>query len=111
MKYTLVQHSAAGYKRDPGFARGLESRTVSTPAQLERVERAGGMLFDDYSAAEDKAMELMYPTDYPGITPAAPGTFSTLQVDGLRIYVPSSNMGRPVSQEPAPGHPQAPDAE
>lgn len=89
--HTVVQHSGYGYKGDPQFIKGLESRTVDTRATLDRVKKAGGVLFHSYAQAEDYCMEEMYRTAPPGaftLTPQAPGEFSDRVVDGLRIYVP-----------------------
>jgi hypothetical protein len=88
IKYTIVQHSAFGYKGDRQFERGVESRQVDIKVQQDRVIKAGGVLFDTYSEAEDFAMKAMYPEGYPGLTPRVEGTFSDKQVDGLRIYIP-----------------------
>jgi hypothetical protein len=87
-KWTVVQHSGFGYSGDPVFESGLEERRVGTKAEQARVERAGGVLFDDYSQAEDFAMEAMYPADTVGLAPSARGSFSEKTIDGLRIYVP-----------------------
>ena len=95
-KYTVVQHSGFGYGSDPQFQHGLESRSVLTKAERERVTKAGGLLFDTYTEAEDFAADAMYGTfkDDPGntrtfdLTPRAKGTFSDKKVDGLRIYIP-----------------------
>jgi hypothetical protein len=88
-KWTVVQHSAMAAKGDATFARGLESRQVTTAADRTRVERAGGLLFDNYGAAEDFCDDAMYPNPgYKGLVPQAAGTFSNLTVDGAKIYIP-----------------------
>ena len=86
--YTLVQHSGYGYAEKPGFAKGLEVRSLSTRAEANLVARVNGMIFMDYADAEDAAMELMYPLDYNGIYPAFKGTFSDKKIDGLAIAIP-----------------------
>jgi hypothetical protein len=87
-KWTVVQHSGFGYAEDPTFEHGLEERQVSTRREQDRVERAGGVLFDGYCEAEDFAMSAMYPGEGAGLMPRAAGTFSENKVDGLRVYVP-----------------------
>lgn len=85
--YTVVLHSAAGYKGDPTFAAGLETRGV-TRAQAAKVAKAGGVVFPSYGMAEDYAMAEQYPPTVAGLIPAAPGKFSTVKIDGLPVYVP-----------------------
>lgn len=87
-KWTVVQHSGFGYNGDPTFARGLESRRVTTKAESTRVERVGGLLFDSYGKAEDFCDTAAYPEGYVGLTPCARASFADATVDGLRIYVP-----------------------
>lgn len=86
MKYTVVQHSARGYKGDGTFKQGLETRALS-PADEKRVIAAGGLVFNSYIEAEDYCEEEQYP---PGssLIPNAPGHFSKCQVSGLFVYVP-----------------------
>jgi hypothetical protein len=90
MQYTVVMHSAAGYKGDPTFARGLESRSV-TAAQAAAVTRRGGVVFDSYGDAEDYAFGAQYPAAYIGLVPNAPGAFSAYKIDGLAVYVPKGD--------------------
>lgn len=87
-KYTVVQHSAYGYKRDPQFQKGLESRALLNASFIRTVERAGGLIFDSYEEAERFAEKAQYPDDYRGLTPNAQGTFADQHIDGLKIYVP-----------------------
>jgi len=75
--WTIVQHSAFGYKNNPQFEQGLETRPVRTVWEKARVEAAQGILFNSYREAEDFAMSAMYPEGHPGgIIPDAKGTFS-----------------------------------
>lgn len=86
--YTVVQHSGYGYGSDPQFRKGLESRAV-TASQKRTVERAGGVVFPTYAAAEDYADAQMYPpTSGGGLIPNAPGEFALFIIDGLAIYRP-----------------------
>lgn len=88
--YTLVQHSAYGYKQDRTFARGVESRALSTKEALQRVQKAGGLVLTSYTEAEDRAFAEMYPPEaHTFLTPVARGTFSNSVIDGLAIYVPA----------------------
>lgn len=87
-KWTVVQHSGYGYAGKPGFAKGLEVRVVHTKAEQDKVEKAGGLLFDTYIAADKFGDEAMFPPEVGGMYPQAAGTFASLEVDGLRVYVP-----------------------
>ena len=89
-KYTVVQHSGYGYGNNTQFMYGLESRSLTTDNQLNKVIKAGGMVFNTYSEAEDYADFASYPKDYNGLTPRANqfGSFSRMKIDKLRIFVP-----------------------
>lgn len=89
--WTVVQHSGYGYGGDATFMRGLETRTVDNVKDRNTVTKAGGLLFDSYSHAEDWVEAEMYrgqPTDLEHMVPQALGTFADKSVDGLAIYVP-----------------------
>jgi hypothetical protein len=86
--WTVVQHSGYGYNHDPDFQQGLETRHVETRPEQDRIAKAGGLMFDSYTDAEDFADAAMYPPGYQGLMPRAAGTFSNLQIDGLAIYIP-----------------------
>lgn len=86
--YCVVQHSAAGYGNDPLFARGLETRKV-TSKEVEKVRAAGGVALG-YEAANLVAEMEMFPPGYSGFVPRASGTFTGLEVDGLRVYRPGA---------------------
>jgi len=92
--WTIVQHSAYGYRGDPQFARGLEIRRLGghgePPAvELARVNQAGGVVLSSYTAAVEFEEAEAYPLGTNGATPQAPGRFSDKTVDGLRIYIPA----------------------
>lgn len=86
-RWTLVQHSAAGYKGDPQFAKGLEVREVEFRVDQRKVEEAGGVLFDTYIEASDAADDWPY-VDNDSLIPNAQGEFAQQEIDGLRIYIP-----------------------
>lgn len=89
-KWTLVQHSAYGYQEKPGWEKAVETRRITTEAELKRVQEAGGMVFDSYNEADDQEYKSNYPQG-AGDTltyPEVKGTFSDKELDGLRIYVP-----------------------
>ncbi|ABS06151.1 hypothetical protein [Kineococcus radiotolerans] len=86
-QYTVAQHSAYGVKGDTTFEAGLESQAV-TAAEARKVEKAGGVLFPGYTEAEAFALKAQYPQGYDGLVPMAQGTFSSLHVGGLAVYVP-----------------------
>lgn len=87
-KWTVVQHSAFGYKGDKTFQKGLEVRKIETDVQLGKVIDAGGVIFSDYASAD--AYENTHPYDgVEGLVPNAPGTFhKTLKIDKLAVYIP-----------------------
>ncbi|GAC1527423.1 MAG: hypothetical protein NVS3B1_17710 [Marmoricola sp.] len=87
MQYAIVQHSGYGYKGNRQFIGGLESRSVSA-VEARRVEKAGGLVFESYGAAEDFAEQAMYPEGYGGLIPNAKGSFSRVAIDGLAVYIP-----------------------
>src|SRR5215831_1068927 len=85
-KWTVVQHS--GYANKPGFRQAVETRQLSTVGEVRLVERAGGVVFNDYLTAENFAERANFPPGHESIYPRAKGTFSQLKIDGLRIYKP-----------------------
>ena len=88
MKYTLVQHSAAGYKGDPQFVQAVEERGL-TPAEERKVSHLVGLVFNGYVEAHDRAYAENYPPGVRGIIPEARGTFAKLVIDGLKLYIPA----------------------
>ena len=92
--FTAVQHSGFGYGGKREFERGLEVRTVGTQAEQDKVVKAGGVLFDTRAAANEFCDRAMWPGSQPGLdlVPRARGRFSDTQVDGLRIYIPATEV-------------------
>lgn len=89
-KWTIVQHSGAGYGGKEGFAHAVEERTIDNKRDENMVLKAGGLIFEDYMEAvefEEKANGITDP-DHVGIYPKAKGTFSDKEIDGLKIYIP-----------------------
>ena len=84
--YAVVQHSGYGYRGHPEWQRGLETRRVPSRAVADKVTGLGGVI-KPYTEAEDWAQAEMYPP-HTGMIPAAPGSFSDYQVDGLALYLP-----------------------
>lgn len=87
-KYTVVQHSGYGYNGNPQFEHAVETRGLNAVGEVKIVERSGGVVFDDYLAAEQFAEKANYPEGNQSIIPNAKGSFSHLRIDGLRIYKP-----------------------
>lgn len=89
-KYTIVQHSGFGYSQNPQFEHAVETRQIQNSAEMIRVNRAHGLIFDSYKEAEDFAEKANYPadTDPKSIIPNAKGKFSVWLIDGLKIYIP-----------------------
>ena len=93
MKYwTIVQHSAYGYNDDEDFKAGLEVRSITKKSEFDRVQKVGGILFEDYTEADNYMMGQMYPPDIKGLIPHAAGSFSDQEIDGLRIYRPIKQL-------------------
>jgi hypothetical protein len=86
--YTVVRHSGYGYGHSTDFMRGLETRGVATAAEAEQIRRAGGIIFATYAEAVRYEETAPYPPGHEGLIPRAPGTFSTVMVDGLAVYLP-----------------------
>lgn len=90
--YTLVQHSGFGYAGKPGFEQALEVRALATAAERKRAEKAGGIVVDTWGQAEDLAETLDFPPGTEGLYPQFGGTFSSKEVDGLRIAIPKREV-------------------
>ena len=90
--YTIVQHSAYGYNDDETFKAGLELRSITTKMEFNRIQRLGGILFDNYSEASDYAYKEMYPNDVKGLIPQARGEFLENEIDGLKLYRPIKKL-------------------
>ena len=90
---TLVQHSGYGYGNKPQFQRAVETREVRTKREQDAVLRAGGVLFETYSEAENAAEKENYPPDVEGIVPSVRGSFSSTKLDQLAIYIPKKVEG------------------
>ena len=86
--WTIGQHSGYGYAGKDGFRHAVEVRAVRNLGEKERVEKAGGLLFDSYSEADAFTWTANYPEGTQGIYPAAKGTFSDKEIDELKIYLP-----------------------
>jgi hypothetical protein len=88
VRWTIVQHSGAGYGDKPEFKRGLEVVAVPDAATYRRIEILGGKIFVEYKEASDYAQAEMYPEGYNGMVPVAPGRFARFALDGLPLYLP-----------------------
>lgn len=86
--YTIVQHSAYAINGDETFKRSVEMKSVTTKADIRIVEMAAGLLFDDYTEADEFCDKAMYPPGNDGIIGNVQGEFSYRKIDGLAIYIP-----------------------
>lgn len=86
-KWTLVQHSGFGYGRNPQFRKAVEIYGLGKEGLVQRVEKAGGIVVDDYDEVSNLEYEENYPEDVEGLVPQARGSFSNKTVGGLRIYI------------------------
>jgi hypothetical protein len=88
--YTLVQHSGYAYAGNPQFIRAVELRSLNTAAEVRKVEKEGGRIFETYGEASDAEYSENYPQEVQGLTPRVQGNFSSKKIEGQRIYVPKS---------------------
>lgn len=86
-RYTLVRHSGYGYGRNPSFAFGVEPRSVNGN-EAKSVRAAGGLLFDSYREADERAEAEMYYGAPDSLLPRVRGSFSEVRFGGLQVYVP-----------------------
>lgn len=91
-KYTLVQHSGYGYGGKLGFRLAVEVRQIEGK-EIERVEKAGGVLFDTFREADEAENRENYPPGVEGIYPRVRGRFHKTKVDQLAIYLPDPKLG------------------
>jgi hypothetical protein len=97
-KYTLVR--AAQADDDPAFARSVEVLAVSTKETMQRVLKAGGVLYPTEQEAEEAAFKENFQNGaVTGLFPCVAGTFSGSRVKGRAIYIPIQNC-QPVAQIP-----------
>ena len=87
-KYTGVRHDAH-YRGDNRFSRCVVHGAITTDKELERVQKAGGVIFDDYSEADDWFYKVNYIGGGLGLIAKANGSFSKSKLDGQHIYVPA----------------------
>ncbi|MGD1523968.1 hypothetical protein [Vibrio owensii] len=82
-KYTLVAHNGlAGYSM-------LSS--ISTEAQLSKVQNEGGIIFDTYKQADDAEYSANY-AQTDGAIKEKSGHFSKIKHDGERIFIPTQEF-------------------
>lgn len=94
-RWTLVQHSAFGYQAKPGWDKAVETRQITTTEELARVQSVNGYVFESYDAADDQEMKSNYPkgtTNDPVTYPEVLGTFAHKEIDGLKIYMPKTEV-------------------
>lgn len=95
IRYAIVEHSGFGYKGDVQFSGGLETRSVSTKAEIVKVDDAGGVIFNDYCTAEDFCDWAMYTaSNRTGLIPDARkvGRFARSSIDQLHIFLPLAGV-------------------
>ena len=87
--YALVQHSGYVGGGNGQFKSAVEQVLVSEK-RAERIKSVGGLVFADYSEADDAAMAENYPPEVKGMIPRVRGTFhKTMKVDGMAVYIPA----------------------
>src|SRR3954453_6268754 len=93
-KWTLVQHSGFGYGEKPGWMHAVETRQITTEVELKRVESVGGYVFDSYDEADTQEYKSNYPEGAGEslMYPEVKGTFSSKEIDGLKIYIPATQV-------------------
>lgn len=90
--FTLVQHSAWTYKRDPQFRAAVETRAIPARSR-EKIERAGGVVYTSFAAADEAEMAANYPDPkYGGIIPQVRGHFDVkIDYEGA-LYIPEATQ-------------------
>lgn len=87
--WTLVRHTGYSVGGKPDFEHAVEERALNTSRERAAVAKAGGLLFEHYGDAHNRAAVENYPDNYGGLVPRAPGKFvrrADLEED---IYVPA----------------------
>jgi len=84
--WTLVQHS--GVKSDPKFRFGVEEAAVTRAGDVDKIRKAGGLLFDNYADAASAAFNENYRPGGKGLYPRVRGSFSTLRIGHRDLYIP-----------------------
>lgn len=87
--WTLVRHTgySGGGKSD--FERAVEERALNTARERSIIAKAGGLLFDHYGDAHNRAAVENYPGNYEGLVPRAQGKFVKRAGFEEDIYVPA----------------------
>jgi hypothetical protein len=85
--WTLVRHS--GFMK-PGFERAVEEAAVTRKGDVEKIRKAGGLLFEDYTEASTREYSENYPPEVEGFYPHVRGRFTNLKIGGRALYVPES---------------------
>ena len=86
--FTLVQHSAA-LRGDPCFTAAVELAHLHNQTEVDRVKKAGGVVYNSYKDATDAEYYENYPPEVGGLIARVRGTFSKYKLDGSKIYVPA----------------------
>lgn len=97
-QFTLVQHSAAGYKGDPQFAKAVEVCSLFEPKEIREVRMAGGLLFESYNEAALREYAENYPNEVKGLIPRCCGRFHRNKVQGLSIYIAPTDYTRKANE-------------
>ncbi len=91
MPYTLVQHTGFTVGGKPEFKHAVEQRSVTTKKEERAIRRAGGVIYQTYGSAADRATQENFPAGYKGMIPKAPGKFVNRSAFDEPIYVPEGN--------------------
>ncbi|MBD3004611.1 hypothetical protein [Streptomyces sp. 5-10] len=105
MKYTLVKHPFHTAQDGHHYEQCVAVKPVGPLGQM-KVRRAGGLLFDSSERAEAVAtaenygaqdernkrdgLELMVSLGINMFDAKAPGSFSSVTIDGLPVYIPAT---------------------
>jgi len=87
-KYTAVRHEAH-YLGNHQFAKCVVHGAITTDKELERVQKAGGVVFDDFIEADDWFYKVNYHAEVEGLVARARGYFSKSVLEGQHIYIPA----------------------
>lgn len=87
-QYTLVRHTGYSVGGKEAFKHAVEERAVTTAKERSIVAKAGGLLFESYNGAHDRAFNENYSKEHHGINPAAQGKFVKRKGFDEEIYIP-----------------------
>lgn len=88
-QWTLIWHTGWTETQHVEFERAVQSSPIRSTVERRAVLLAGGLVFEEYAAAEDFAEAVNYPPSVQGLIPFFDGQIVPTQINGLSVYVPT----------------------